>query len=417
MTLSLGRSGISFKRNRVAASVVWLLALVPVFFGVRSASAQTFTLLYPFNSSGNLSDGGWPEVGVTRDSAGNLYGTTFFGGAGTGCDIYFGGCGTVFKLDSSGTETVLHSFGGAGVNVNDGWNPTARLILDTAGNLYGTTAYGGAYGHGTVFEVDAAGKETIVHSFAGGRDGARPNAGLVLDAAGNFYGTTQYGGRGCYGQGCGTVFQISPNGVETVLYSFGDGEDGASPLGGVALDSSGNIYGTTWLGGIYSFGTVFRIDGHGNETVLHSFAGGSDGANPLTAPTLDAAGNLYGTTSSGGAYFGTVYMVDTAGNESILHSFTGGTDGAYPYAHLLMDAAGNLYGTASQGGCCGQGSVFEFSDGTLTALYGFSAAPNGENPDGQIPMGGLIMDSAGNLYGTATEAGTYGWGTVFEIQP
>jgi uncharacterized repeat protein (TIGR03803 family) len=386
---------------------------LPFFLLVRSAPAQTFTLLYPFNSRGSLSDGGQPEAGVTRDDAGNLYGTTFFGGLGTGCDIYFAGCGTVFKLDTSGSETLLHVFGGAG----DGWNPTARLILDTAGNLYGTTGYGGAYGHGTVFKIDTAGNETIIHSFAGGKDGARPNAGLVEDTAGNFYGTTQYGGQGCYGQGCGTVFRVSPSGVETILYRFADVPDGASPLGGVALDSAGNIYGTTWMGGTYSYGTVFKLDSGSNETVLHSFAGGTDGANPLAAPVLDSAGNMYGTTSSGGAYFGTIYMVDTAGNQSVLHSFTGGTDGAYPYAHLLIDTSGNLYGTASQGGCCGQGSVFEFSNGTLLALYGFSGAPNGENPDGQIPMGGLISDSAGNLYGTATEAGPDGWGTVFEVQP
>jgi len=413
----LGRRGISCKRGHVPTSLVWLLALVPVLFLVRSAAAQTFTELYPFNSSGNLSDGGWPKAGVTRDASGNLYGTTFYGGTGAGCDIFYDGCGTVFKIDTSGTETVLHSFGGA----RDGWNPTARVILDAAGDLYGTTAYGGAYGHGTVFEIDAAGNEAIVHSFAGGTDGARPNAGLVQVTAGNLYGsfigTTQYGGRGCDGQGCGTVFGIGPDGRETVLYRFAGGADGASPLGGVAVDSSGNIYGTTWLNGVYGFGTVFRLDSGGNETVLHSFAGGSDGANPMDAPVLDSAGILYGTTSSGGAYFGTVYAVDTAGNESVLYSFTGGPDGAYPYAHLLMDASGNLFGTASQGGCCGQGSVFEFSAGTLTALHGFSAAPNGENSDGQIPMGGLIEDSAGNLYGTAVEAGTYGWGSVFEIQP
>jgi uncharacterized repeat protein (TIGR03803 family) len=151
--------------------------------------------------------------------------------------------------------------------------------------------------------------------------------------------------------------------------------------------------------------------------VLHSFAGGSDGANPLAAPVLDQAGNLYGATSAGGSnYFGTLYKIDTTGNESVLYSFTGGTDGAYPYSHLLVDTSGNLFGTASQGGCCGQGSIFEFSNGTLTALYGFSAAPNGTNPDGQIPMGGLIRDSAGNFYGTATEAGPDGWGTVFELQ-
>jgi len=419
MTASPGRLRTSSITAPVHATILWLFALVPVLFLVRSSAAQTFTELYAFNSTGSLSDGGQPEAGVTRDSAGNLYGTTFFGGLGVGCDIYFAGCGIVFKLDSAGIETVLHAFSGA----KDGWNPTARVILDSAGNLYGTTAYGGAYGRGTVFEVDAAGIETIVHSFAGGMDGARPNAGLVQDAAGNFYGTTQYGGRGCYGQGCGTVFRISPSGEETILYRFGDVPDGASPLGGVAVDSSGTIYGTTWLGGIYSFGTVFQLDSSGNEAVLHSFAGGDDGANPLDAPVLDAAGNMYGTTAAAGVnFFGTIFTVDTVGDESVLYSFTGGADGAYPYAHLVVDTSGslytsgNLYGTASQGGCCGQGSVFEFSGGVLTPLYGFSGAPNGANPDGQIPVGGLIMDSAGNLYGTASTAGPDGWGTVFQIQ-
>jgi len=420
MAIIQGRHRISGKNRKAFAFLIYLLTLVPALFLTRSAVAQTLTELYPFNSSGDLSDGGSPEAGVTRDGAGNLYGTTFFGGTGAGCDIYFAGCGTVFKIDTSGTETVLHSFGGT----DDGWNPTARLILDAAGNLYGTTGYGGAHGHGTVFKVDNAGIETIVHSFAGGTDGARPNAGLVEDAAGNFYGTTQYGGRGCDGQGCGTVFRISADGRETVLYRFADFPDGASPLGGVALDSLGNIYGTTWLGGTHSYGTVFKIDGCGREKVLHSFAGGGDGANPLDAPVLDKAGNMYGTTAAGGASgatllgLGTLFKVDAAGHESVVYTFTGGTDGANPYAHLLVDASGNLYGTASAGGCCGQGTVFEFSDGVLTALYGFSAPDsNGENADGQYPMGGLIRDSAGNLYGTTVQAGTYGWGTVFEVQP
>jgi uncharacterized repeat protein (TIGR03803 family) len=420
MGITRGRDRISPKNFMVPAFLVGLLAFVPVLFLTQSAVAQSFTELYAFNSSGNLSDGGSPEAGVTRDTEGNLYGTTFFGGTGTGCDIYFAGCGTVFKVDTSGAETVLHSFGGA----HDGWNPTARLILDAAGNLYGTTGYGGAHGRGTVFKVDKAGNETIIHSFAGGTDGDRPNAGLVEDAAGNLYGTTQYGGRGCDGQGCGTVFRISPDGRETVLYRFADFPDGASPLGGVALDSLGNIYGTTWLGGTHSFGTVFKIDMCGGEKVLHSFAGGSDGANPLDAPVLDKAGNMYGTTAAGGASgstplgLGTLFKVDTAGHESILYSFTGGSDGANPYAHLLVDTSGDLYGTASSGGCCGQGSVFKFSDGSLIPLYGFSTPnSNGENADGQYPMGGLITDSAGNLYGTTVQAGTNGWGSVFVVQP
>jgi uncharacterized repeat protein (TIGR03803 family) len=401
--------------DSVHALLVCFLTLVAGLFLVPSAAAQTFTFteLYPFNSSGDLSDGAWPEAAVTRDAAGNLYGTTFFGGTGTGCDIYFGGCGEVFKLDTAGVETVLHSFGG----VPDGSNPTAR-VLDASGNLYGTTAFGGEHDHGTVFKVNAiTGVETILHSFAGGADGANPNAGLAQDAAGNFYGTTQYGGEGCDGRGCGTVFELSTTGEETILYRFRDVPDGASPLGGVALDSSGDIYGTTWLGGVYSMGTVFSLDHSRNETVLHSFAGGRDGANPMDAPVLDQAGNLYGTTSAGGPYFGTLFMVNTSGNESISYSFTGGSDGAYPYSHPVVDASGNLFGTVSQGGCCGSGTVFEFSAGTLIPLYEFSAAPNGMNPDGQIPMGGLITDSAGNLYGIGTEAGPYGWGGVFELEP
>jgi uncharacterized repeat protein (TIGR03803 family) len=386
----------------------WFLAFLPILFLASGATAQNFTLLYSFNASGNLSDGGWPEGGVTRDASGNLYGTTFYGGTGTGCDIYFDGCGTVFKIDPSGHEAVLHSFGGA----TDGWTPTARVILDSAGNVYGTTAYGGTHGYGTVFKLDTAGNETILHSFARGADGANPNAGLVADTAGNFYGTTQYGGRGCDGQGCGTVFKITPSGTETVLYRFAGGLDGASPLGGVALDSSGNLYGTTWLGGVYGFGTVFRVDSGGDETVLHSFAGTSDGANPMAAPVLDAAGNMYGTTSAGGTHFGVVYMVDAAGNESILYTFTGGSDGAYPYSHLLLDASGSLYGTVSQSGATGAGTVFELTGGSLNVLYGFL----GTN-DGSTPVGGLTSDSAGNLYGTTLQAGINGWGTVFEVQP
>jgi len=401
----------TYRQNRIAGSrpalVVSALVILTIL-RVIPAEAQTFTNLYPFNASGNLSDGGLPKAGVTRDAAGNLYGTTFYGGTGAGCDIYFDGCGTVFEIDPSGAETVLHSFGGAG----DGWNPTARVILDSAGNIYGTTAYGGANGYGTVFKVDTAGNETIVHSFAGGSDGNRPNAGLVADTAGNFYGTTQYGGQGCYEHGCGTVFRISADGTETVLYRFSDVPDGSSPMDGVALDAAGNIYGTTWLGGVYSFGTVFKLNSNGNETVLHSFAGGSDGANPLAAPVLDVSGNMYGVTSAGGPYFGTVYEVDAAGNESTLYNFTGGSDGAYPYAHLLIDAAGNLYGTVSQSGSGGGGTVFELSGGSLTVLYGFLGSS-----DGSIPVGGLVTDSAGNLYGTTAQAGANGWGTVFEVQP
>ena len=389
------------------ARTVWVLALFTVLFSMQ-ATAQTFIELYPFNSAAiGLADGAWPEAAVVRDSAGNLYGTTFFGGTGAGCDINVGGCGTVFKIDSTGQETVLHIFGGA----HDGWNPTASLTLDGAGNLYGTTQFGGWYGFGTVFKIDPAGHETILHHFRRVFDGANPNAGLLQDASGNLYGTTRYGGVGCSGQGCGTVFKISARGQETILHRFRDGADGASPLGGVAVDSSGNVYGTTWIGGIFNYGTVFKIDAGGEEKVLHYFSGGADGANPLGGLTLDQAGNLYGTTLSGGGFFGTVFTVNPAGKESVVYTFAGGLDGAYPYSNVILDASGNLYGTASQGGSTGAGSVFELSGGTLTVLYDFAGTTDGANP-----MGGLAMDSSGNLYGTAVQQGLYGWGAVFEIQ-
>jgi len=396
------------KSGQVRSVIFGLLLLAPTLFALQPAAAQTFIELYPFNTSGTLADGGWPEAAVVRDAAGNIYGTTFYGGLGTGCDIIYNGCGVVFKLDSSGVETVLHIFSGAG----DGWNPTGNLILDAAGDLYGATPLGGAHGYGTVFKIDPSGNETILYSFTRGTDGANPNAGLVMDAWGNFYGTTQYGGRGNDRHGNGTVFEVSAGGQERVLYRFEGGLDGASPLGGTVVDSSGNIYGTTWVDGLYGFGTVFRVDSHGKEKVLHSFAGGTDGANPLGSLVLDPAGNLYGTTSAGGPYgFGTIFTIDATGRQSTLYSFTGGSDGAYPYSNLILDTGGNLFGTISQGGCCGAGGVFEFSGGTLTTLYGFAGTT-----DGAYPMSGLAMDTAGNLYGTTVEGGTYGWGSVFEIQ-
>ncbi len=179
----------------------------------------------------------------------------------------------------------------------------------------------------------------------------------------------------------------------------------------MAVDVSGNLYGTTWLGGIYNLGTIFKIDVNGNKSTLHHFSAAGDGANPIGGVVLDQQGNLYGTTASGGnAFAGSVFTVDTAGNESTYYSFTGGADGAYPYSNLIIDAAGNLYGTASQSGSSGAGTVFEISGGSATVLYSFAGTDDGANP-----MGSLAMDSKGNLYGTAVQAGTNGWGSVFEI--
>ncbi len=256
---------------------------------------------------------------------------------------------------------------------------------------------------------------TTIHSFSG-PDGEFPGGSLIRDESGNLYGTTIYGGSYDYGYsdayggaGYGTVFKIDPSGNETVLYSFSGGADGAYPAARLVRDAVGNLYGTTG-GGSAGYGIVFKIDPSGNETILHSFTGGVDGANPYAGLVRDAVGNLYGTTTAGGsAGLGTVFKVRPSGTETILHSFTGGADGAIPYAGLVRDAAGNLYGTASGGGE-GYGTVFKIDpSGNETVLYSFTGGADGANP-----CAGVVRDAAGNLYGT-TNGGGLGSGTVFKI--
>ena len=303
--------------------------------------------------------GAYPEAGLTRDAAGNLYGTTSIGGSGP-C-LRGIGCGLVFKLDTTGKETVLHSFNGP---PGDGESPAAVLTRDAAGNLYGTA-------YDVVFKIGATGKETLLHSFHGPPgDGESPQAGLTRDAAGNLYGTTTAGGSGpCVtsnGSGCGVVFKVDPTGKETVLHSFaGYPVDGAIPYSSLARDTAGNLYGTTADGGAFGDGAVFKLDTSGKLTLLHSFSGGADGANPIAGLLRDAAGNLYGTDSSGGSGCfglgcGVVFKLDTTGKETVLHSFDG-TDGRLPNGGLLRDAAGNLYGTTRFGGASDNGVVFKLT--------------------------------------------------------
>jgi uncharacterized repeat protein (TIGR03803 family) len=233
---------------------------------------------------------------------------------------------------------------------------------------------------------------------------------VIRDSAGNIYGTTQTGGTA----GAGVVFKVNAAGEETVLYSFTGGSDGGFPYGGVVQDSSGNLYGTTNGGGTAGFGVVFKLDTAGNETVLYSFAGGADGGLPYSGVIRDSAGNLYGTAQFGGtAYAGVVYKLDTAGQESVLYSFTGGADGGQPYAGVIRDSAGNLYGTTIGGGAAGAGVVYELDTvGQETVLYSFTGGA-----DGGQPYAGVIRDSAGNLYGTTNSGGKESSGVVFKLVP
>jgi uncharacterized repeat protein (TIGR03803 family) len=302
---------------------------------------------------------------------GNLYGTALRGGTvNSACSS---GCGTVYKLASDGTITILHSFTGG----DDGGNPFAGLIADKDGNLYGTTEFGGSQttncggGCGVVFEIDTAGNETVLYNFQGYQvgDGYNPQGGLVMDESGTLYGTTFQGGsKAC---NCGTVFSLATDGTENVLFSF-DGKDGNGPtLENLILDKKGNLYGTTDYQGPTGYGDVFEITPAGKEHVLHAFANGSDGGEPFGGVIRDKDGNLYGTAATSDNYsgYGVVYKLAPDGTESVLHAFASGNDGAAPYSGLLMTRKGELYGTTYFGGgsaacASGCGTVFEVKNKT-----------------------------------------------------
>ena len=306
------------------------------------------------------------------------------------------------------TFTTLYSFRGA-----SGKYPVAGLIVDASGNLYGTTQQGGAHGLGTVFKVDSSGVETVLHTFTGKSDGAFPSAGLAVDSKGNVYGTTMLGGRSNHG----TVFQVTRS--VRLLYSFkGSAGDGAYPVAGLVADRAGNVYGTTQQGGTHGFGTVFELNTLGKEKVLYSFKGVPDGEYPCAGLILDAKGNLYGTTQLGGPASendGTVFKMNKAGKETVLYRFTDSNgDGAYPIGGVVRDGAGNLYGTASDGGAHGVGMVFKLDKtGRETVLYSFGT----NQGDGAYPFAGLVMDAKGDFYGTAELGGAKGSGAIFEVTP
>jgi uncharacterized repeat protein (TIGR03803 family) len=370
------------------AVFVALLALA----GSPLLPAQTYTVLYRFKGT----DGSSPYGPLTLDSKNNLYGMTRDGGAKRS--------GAIFGI-SYPNEKVLYSFR----DNPDGASPLGALLRDSAGNLYGTTPLGGSSGSGAVFKLDTMGNETVLYNFSGGTDGDQPQAGLVQDMVGNLYGTTVLGGA----SNLGTVFKVDNTGTETVLHSFTGASDGEFPHSGLVRDRAGNLYGTTGGDGATTWGTVFKVDTSGRETVLYSFKGGADGGEPLAALLRDGAGNLYGTTYLGGNGTGTAFKVDESGNETVLYAFAGGTDGANPLCRLVIDKTGNLYGTTEKGGSSNFGTVFKLApNGQETILHSFGDI----RQDGKYPEAGLVPDSTGRLYGTTSLGGT-GSGIVFELRP
>lgn len=375
-------------------------------FALSAASrAQTFKILHQFKSG---QSGINPEAGLVLDTQGNLYGTTYNDGAYAS--------GTVFEISAAGKEKVLHSFTGTR---SDGAAPMyGSLAIDSSGILYGTTSGGGLFsqsclfGCGTVFKVDPFGKETVLYSFTNANgDSYLPWFGVVRDSAGNLYGSTLFGGI----FGAGIVYKIGPAGGETILYSFQNSPDGSIPQGTLVLDPKDNLYGTTSSGGSSFAGTVFEVSPAGKENVVYNFTGQADGGGPSDGLVRDSSGNLYGTTQYGGSLgVGTIFKVTPQGQETTLYSFAGGgSDGASPSgASLVRDSAGNLYGVTQSGGASDFGVVFKLdSGGNETILHSFSGT------DGKISYGTLALDSSGNLYGTTYEGGAYGGGVVFKITP
>jgi uncharacterized repeat protein (TIGR03803 family) len=424
------------QRKTLSMGLKAVLAVFALTLFAANAAGQE-KVLYSFYNSGGVV---LPVAGVISDAAGNLYGTTFYGGA------Y--GDGMVFELTPEGTgwkQTVLHSFG----NGTDGFWVTGGLVFDTHGNLFGTTEFGGTGGCttgiggcGTIFELTPAGDgswtETTLYNFQGS-DGFEAHAGLIIDAAGNLYGTTANGGA--YSQG--VVFELSPSAgetwTETTLYNFTGGADGGVPYGSLLLGASGNLYGMTSAGGTtatvcrYGCGTVFELrpttSGNWTEKVVHTFGESmEDGHYPSAGLIFDAKGNLYGSAGEGGGsgrynrgiVFELTPVTGASGKwaEKVLYNFNATLgDGDNPAGNLLLDAAGNLYGVTLVGGSIGGGAVFELTptasgSWTETILHDFSS----QGSDGYNPNAGLIFGSSGSLFGTTGEGGSHGQGTVFEIK-
>ncbi|MCG2841052.1 PEPxxWA-CTERM sorting domain-containing protein [Sandaracinobacter sp. RS1-74] len=370
------------------------------------AAAVSFDILHAFSGG---RDGQSPFGGLLADSAGNLYGTTTDGGGNTGA-------GTLFRLGTDGTDfTVLHTFTTFYTDPRSygGSNPRGGLIADSIGNLYGTTYQGGTQNGGTVFKLDTSGAHSVLHSFEQNEagfsfsEGRYPFASLTADATGNLYGTTYAGGDRDYG----TIFRLGADGDDfTVLHSFTGGAGGAFAYGNLLADGKGNFYGTT-LGATQGNhqGTLFKLDADGNFTTLYSHGLGNGSYAGLIA---DAAGNLYGTTDQGGTHHnGTIFKFDTNGVYSVLHNFAGSGSGANPRGNLLLDAEGNLYGTthdASPYDSFSNGTVFRLGvDGTYAVLH-----------SGGTPFAGLIADAEGNLYGTTTGQLGDDWssaGAIFKL--
>jgi uncharacterized repeat protein (TIGR03803 family) len=419
-------------RSTQAIVVITLFALIAV--ASLSAQAQTYTVLHSFTYQ---PDGAFPNP-LIRDVQGNLYGTTRSGGANC-----LGGftCGTVFKINSAGRQTVLYSFAGG----NDGSSPLAALVRDTAGNLYGTTLGGNNTSASTVFKVAPNRKETVLHVFDPSFNACCQDSPLALDAAGNLYGMSPYGGDFNCGLelACGTLYRLAPSGQFTLFHTF-KGKDGAQPEGGLVRDAKGNLYGAALIGGDinnstcpvttnyrrtpFGCGTIFKLDAKGKETVLHTFKGHADGSIPLGL-IQDPAGSLYGIAQFGGDLTcyppygcGTIFRIATSGKFTVLFTFTSAITRNPGYAsHLVRDLKGDLYGVKKYDGSNADGLLFKLDpSGKFTTLFNF---PLEKSKEGWSPED-FVLGPKGDFYGSTLLGGhieicdpknSTGCGTVYHL--
>ncbi len=321
--------------------------------------------------------------------------------------------GAVFALAAGAQAksfTVLHDFAGA---PSDGSFPYNNVTFDAAGNLFSAVNLGGTDNDGVIFEIAPNGTETVLHSFNGSSGGSDPNAGVTLDpSTGDIYGTTTFGGSQSCRNGCGVLYELAADGTYAVLHTFAVGTDGEWPVGTLLRDSNGNLFGVAGGGGPNNGGTVFEYSATGAFSVLHAF-GGSDGFQPVGSLTPDRRGNFYGITNSGGTdQYGTVFKLTPKGKLTTLYSFTGGADGGYPAGGVDRDKAGNLYGATNLAGNgpAPYGTVFRLaSDGTLTTLYTFTGGNDGGFPAGKV------LEMNGKIFGTTTGFGANGGGVVYDV--
>jgi uncharacterized repeat protein (TIGR03803 family) len=379
----------------LSASIRLVTAFIIVGFSMSLARSQTVEYQVLGNFGATRSDGTDPLGGVTIDSGGNIYGTCSATGAGGG--------GMVWEIDKSGNYHDLHDFG----HGMDGRAPQDSVTIDAAGNLYGTCSEGGADQRGMVWEINKSDNYDDLHDFGAGTDGSSPT-GVSIDSAGSLYGTTFYGGT----HGDGMVWEIDSSGIYHNLHNFGTGTDGSYPAAGVTIDSTGDLYGTCLGGGSNNAGMVWEIEQSGNYRDVHDFGVGTDGTGPLGGVTIDSSGNMYGTCASGGsAKHGMLWQIDQSSNYHDLHDFGTGTDGMYPEGNVTIDSAGDLYGTCYDGGAEDGGMVWEIDKSAIYHdLHDFGAGK-----DGYYPQVGVTLDAAGDVFGTCYNGGTNGGGAVWDI--